>query len=117
MGGGKILANDGVVLTPFGWKKGKDVCVGDLINNPDGSVQRVIQIKPEVSIEKWEVHFSDGTSTAVAEDHLWLAWRGEKGRKIKNNRIFGEPSAEVVETRELLEWIAKGYSPDRKSVV
>lgn len=111
MGGGKILANDGVVLTPFGWKKGKDVCVGDLINNPDGSVQRVIQIKPEVSIEKWEVHFSDGTSTAVAEDHLWLAWRGEKGRKIKNNRIFGEPSAEVVETRELLEWIAKGYSP------
>jgi predicted phage terminase large subunit-like protein len=110
-GGGKILSNEGVVLTPFGWKKGKDLKVGDLINNPDGAVQRIIQIKPEVTLEKWKVIFSDGTSTDVAEDHLWLSWKGGKSRKIGNKRKFGIESAEVVETKELLEWLKRGYNP------
>ena len=110
-GGGKIVANEGVVLTPFGWKKGKDLKVGQLINNPDGTIQRIIQVHPEVSLEKWEVIFSDGTSTEVASDHLWNAWKGRKGRKIANKRTFGEASAEVVETKEMAEWIKRGYKP------
>tara|TARA_Y100000296_G_scaffold85488_1_gene121557 strand:- start:826 stop:3573 length:2748 start_codon:yes stop_codon:yes gene_type:complete len=110
-GGGKILANEGCILTPFGWKKGKDLSVGDLVNNPDGTVQRIIQIKPEVCLEKWTVCFSDGTSTDVAADHLWLSWRGRKGRKINNERTFGEASAEVVETQELKKWLEQGHTP------
>lgn len=110
-GGGKIVANEGVVLTPFGWKKGKDLNVGDLINNPDGSIQRIVQIKPEVHLDRWTVFFKDGTKTDVAADHLWKAWRAGKGRKIKNKRVFGEDSAEIVETRELKDWIDRGYTP------
>lgn len=110
-GGGKLLSNDGQILTPFGWKLGKDLSVGDLVSNPDGSVQRIIQIKPEVHLPLWRVHFSDGTSTDVAEDHLWYAWRGRGGRKIRNKRTFGEPSGEIIETKELQEWIDRGYNP------
>jgi len=110
-GGGKILSNDGVVLTPFGWKFGRDLHVGDLINNSDGSIQKIIQIKPEVHLPLWRVHFSDGTSTNVAEDHLWLSWRGRKSRKIGNERIGGYQSAEVVETKTLKEWLEHGYAP------
>jgi len=110
-GGGKVVANNGIVLAPHGWKLGSELCVGDLLNNPDGSIQRIIQIKPEVYLDKWVVEFSDGTSTDVAEDHLWLAWRGRKGRKINNRRVFGEPSAEVVETKALLDWLERGYAP------
>lgn len=110
-GGGKILADTGLVLTPFGWKKGSELKVGSLINNPDGSVQRIIQIKPRVTLDQWTVHFSDRTYTDVAADHLWLAWKARKSRKIKNKRTFGLESAEVVETRELQEWIDRGYNP------
>ena len=110
-GGGKILGNDGVILTPFGWKYGRDLIVGDLINNPDGTIQRVIQIKPEICLPLWRVYFSDGTFTDVAEDHLWLSWRGRKSRKIRNERKGGFCSAEIVETKTLMEWIARGYAP------
>lgn len=110
-GGGKILSNEGVILTPFGFKKGIELKVGDLVNNPDGSIQRIIQIKPEIELPLWRVYFSDNTFTDVAKDHLWLAWKTRKSRKIKNKRSFGEKSAEVVETREILEWLDQGYNP------
>ena len=101
-GGGKIVANESFVLTPFGFKSGLDLRVGDLINNPDGTVQRIIQIKPEVELERWTVVFSDGTKLPVAKDHLWKAWKANKTRK---------PSAEIVETRMLREWLDRGYTP------
>ncbi len=59
--GGKILANDGFILTPFGFKKGADLKVGDLVNNPTGSVQKIVQIHPEVTKTQWTVYFSDET--------------------------------------------------------
>jgi hypothetical protein len=110
-GGGKILADEGVICTPFGWKKGKDLKVGDLVNHPNGSVQRIIQVHPRTSLPLWRVHFSDGTHTDVAKSHLWQAWRGQRGRKIENVRTFGVQSREVVETQELQEWLQRGYKP------
>lgn len=108
--GGKILANDGVILTPFGWKKGRDLKVGDLVNNPDGSIQKIVALTPEMSLPLWRVHFSDGTHTDVAEGHLWQAWRA-KSRKIKNIPTSGYKSAQVIETQELKSWVDKGYHP------
>lgn len=110
-GGSKILDNQGVILTPHGWKKGIDLKVGDLVNHPDGTVQRIIAIKPEIYVDKWTVYFSDGTSTDVGKEHLWQAWKGRKGRKINNQRLFGEQTAEVIETSELKEWLDRGYAP------
>ena len=110
-GGGKIVADDSAVLTPFGFKQGSDLEVGDLINDPDGGTQKIIQIKPRVELERWTVSFSDGTSLPVAKDHLWLAWRARKGRKIRNEYVTGIDGAEVVETRQLKEWLERGYSP------
>jgi phage terminase large subunit len=109
--GGKIVSYDSSVLTPFGFKNGRELEVGDLINNPDGSVQRIIQIKPEVELEKWNVVFSDGTKLPVAKDHLWKAWKANKSRKIKNKRVSGEDSAEIIETQTLKEWLERGYTP------
>ena len=109
--GGKLVPNDGVVLTPFGYKKGIDLKTGDILNNPDGSKQRIIQISQEVHLPKWVVSFSDGTKTEVAKEHLWNAWKGRKSRKINNIRTFGEASAEVVETQELKQWLERGYNP------
>lgn len=109
-GGGKIVSNNSKLLTPFGFKFLSELKVGSLINNPDGSVQRIIQIKPEVTLEKYTVRFTDGTSLEVARDHLWLAWKNHS-RKVKNQRMFGEDAAEVVETQELINWLNRGYTP------
>jgi len=104
-GGGKVVSLEGLVLTPFGFRKGKDLKVGMAINNPDGSVARIIQIHPEYEYDEWIVKFHDGTQTIVTGGHLWLAWRSNKSRKVKNKRVFGVPSTEVVETATLLEWL------------
>lgn len=119
-GSGKILSKDGIVLTPFGFRKNKDLKIGDRINNPDGTTQRIIQLRPWVTLEKWTVRFHDGTSTEVAADHLWLAWRSGKRKKLPNSKsYFGEDAAEVIETRELKKWLdiaidqeARGLRPN-----
>ncbi len=103
-GGGKLLAKGGVLLTPFGWKKCEDLQVGDRINNPDGSISRIIQLKAWEKLTKWVVNFDDGTSTEVAEEHLWLAWRSGTRKKIQGEAQFGIDGAEVITTRELAEW-------------
>jgi len=105
-GGGKVISYpDGEILTPFGFKKNKDLKVGELINNPDGSVCKLIQLHPIVKLPTWRVHFHDKTYTDVAEEHLWLAWRSNKSRKYKNKLISGEKSAEVIETKTLKKWV------------
>ena len=45
-GGGKVLYNESVILTPFGFKEGKDLQLGDLVNNPDGSISRITWLHP-----------------------------------------------------------------------
>lgn len=110
-GGGKIVADGSFVLTPFGFKPGRSLKVGDLICSSNGGTQKIIQIKPRVTLKRWTVKFSDGTSLPVAEDHLWTAWRSCKSRKIRNIRVSGERSAEVVETKTLKDWLDRGYTP------
>jgi predicted phage terminase large subunit-like protein len=116
-GGGKLLPRGGVVLTPFGFKKSENLKVGDRVNAPDGTTSRIIQLHPWVRLPGVRVHFHDGTSTVVAWDHLWLAWRSGKRKKLPGgNCVFGEPAAEVIETRQLKEWLDKALEKsDRTS--
>jgi hypothetical protein len=70
LGGGKLVKNDGVVLTPFGFKIGKDLQENDVICNPDGSSQKIIHITEEMTLPKYIVSFDDDTYTEVASGHL-----------------------------------------------
>lgn len=106
-GGGKLLKKGGVLLTPFGWKKCEDLEVGDRVNNPDGSISRIIQLKAWEKLPKYTVYFDDGTCTEVAEEHLWLAWRSGKRKKLNGVVQFGQSGAEVITTRELGQWASE----------
>jgi len=112
--GGKVIPRDGVVLTPFGYKSCEDLKVGDAINNPDGSIAKIIQIHPWRTCEKWTVKFHDGTETVTSPDHLWLAWRSGKIVKRAGKHLSGEESAQVVETRTLLEWLEAAKEQRRR---
>jgi hypothetical protein len=104
---GKILAEDGVILTPFGFKKNTDLRVGDRVNNPDGSTAEIILLHPWQTQERWRVHFHDGTFTDVAREHLWLAWRtGRAQKKPGKSHAWSNESAQVVTTEKLSCWLS-----------
>jgi hypothetical protein len=48
-----------------------DMVTGTLVVNPDGTKSKVIGVYPQGVRDVYRVHFSDGTSTVVGEDHLW----------------------------------------------
>jgi len=115
-GGGKLLAAKGVVLTPFGFRANESLKIGDAVNAPDGSVARIIQLHPWVTLPGVKVSFHDGTSTTVAWDHLWLAWRSGEAKKCSNERLFGPDSAQVIETRELRLWLDKAKEQQGRGI-
>lgn len=110
-GGGKVVQKGDKISTPFGWKKVEELKVGDLITNPEGGVQKIVQLHPWQLYKPTRVCFSDGTHVDVHEEHLWQAWRAGKSVKHNGKRVFGRESAEVVETRTLRDWIDRGYNP------
>lgn len=109
-GTGKVVAKGDSILTPFGFKKIEDCKEGDRINNPDGSISKILKLHDWHNYDKWIIHFQDKTSLITTGGHLWNAWRCNKGRSIKNKRKFGEDSAEVIETKGILDWIKRGYN-------
>lgn len=74
------------VVTPWGFKPFGDVRVGDQLVNPDGSVQRVIALHELGDREVFRVTFTDGASTLVTGDHLWLVNRS--GKRLKAQRRY-----------------------------
>jgi len=107
LGGGKLLSDSAHLLTPFGWKSGKDIKIGDVICNPDGSHQNIIQIKPRVTLPAYHLTFHDGSKITVPGDHLWQAWRSGRTQKKENNRMHGQDGIKIVETKTLCEWLDK----------
>lgn len=80
-GGGKMQPYDSIVMTPFGPRELKDLQVGDLICNPDGSTSLLEAIYPHPTQDVYKLTFSDGASTCAGAEHLWLVrWGGSAVR-------------------------------------
>lgn len=82
-GGGKALALDAEVITPFGPKRMGDIRLNDQVSNPDGSVARVIGVWPQGERQLYLVTFDDGASVEVDGEHLWNYRIASKGRYRK----------------------------------
>lgn len=103
-GPGKICCDTSKILTPWGWKEGKDIDVGSIILNPDGSRQRIIAVSPRIEAPGYTVKTHDGGKTTVMAGHLWLSWRSGKRVKSVLNGMFGPTSAKVITTKTLKDW-------------
>ena len=103
-GPGKGGRLDDLVLTPFGWKKYRQLKVGDAICATDGTVQKIIGYYPKGKQEVYKLTWSDGSETIVDSDHIWLAWVTGKSRKIDNVPVNGEASARKWTTKEIYEF-------------
>ncbi len=120
-GGGKALDPEEPVMTPYGMVPIKDIKVGSKVMNPTGIPCTVIGVFPQEEVEMYLVTFSDGTQIKACEDHQWTVWN-----RFKNNSRATEmtpeqhptspwdlypPSAKVIKTKELKQWVGRTYSP------
>ena len=85
-GPGKGSTLDSPVCTPHGMKPMRDIRVGSLVSNPDGGVAKVIAVFPQGEKDIYRFTFSDGATTKVTDDHLWLAKR--TCRHLKGSRRY-----------------------------
>lgn len=98
-GGGKFLANNELIATPFGWKTHGEIKVGDQVCNPDGSIARVIGVFPHPNRDVYRVIFSDGASVVAGDEHLWSYWLSST--RLKADRKYPTLCAGgVVEWRD-----------------
>jgi len=102
-GSGKGLRVMDSVLTPFGWRKVGEIKVGDAICSTDGTVQKVLRVVQRGRQPLYKFTWSDGASTVVDSDHLWLGWWAGLSRKIANKQTCGEEGARIWTTADIFE--------------
>jgi replicative DNA helicase len=71
---GKASSLDAQVLTTCGFKKMRDIHVGDALASIDGAPSQVTGVFPQGTRQMHWVTFQDGRRTKVSDDHLWEVW-------------------------------------------
>ena len=92
---GKAISLATDIPTPQGWKKMRDIHVGDYVFGKDGKPTRVLVESEIFHKPMYEVEFEDGEIIKASADHLWTvqtkksraafresAWRGETNAKL-----------------------------------
>ncbi len=97
-GSAKAQPLDSKVYTPFGFKKMRDVKIGDVIKHPVSGNTNVIAIHPQGDKEIFEITFSDGAKARCCEDHLWKVWFASDMSKQEKNLGKGK----IFTTRMLM---------------
>ena len=83
LGGGPGTAQDQAhplgVLVPTldGWTTIGELKAGDQIFDENGAPTTVEGVFERGVIPAWRIHFSDGASVDVGEDHLWTTWTAQ----------------------------------------
>ena len=83
LGGGTGTAQDKAhplgVLVPTlnGWTTIGELKAGDQIFDENGAPTTVEGVFERGVIPAWRIHFSDGASVDVGEDHLWTTWTAQ----------------------------------------
>lgn len=97
----QIRDMDSKVLTWNGlWKAFSELTVGDRIMNPDGQVQRIIQVHERGLQQTYRVKFEDNTFVECSGDHIWGFWeaRSDSRRKTRPGK------KDVLETSDPKNW-------------
>lgn len=104
-GAGKALRDEEDVLTPQGWRKMKDLRVGDEVFTPDRQISTISEIFPQGDQPLWRMEFDDGRFIDITPDHLW----GVKTVKFDDSwnidETLGGGVDQVISTDEIEQMI------------
>lgn len=99
VGSGKGLLEDEVVATPYGWRKIKDLKVGDLITGRNGKPTKVIGVFPQGEQELAKITFKDGVEIITDMEHRWtVSEAGQYPEKYPSAKV----PEYVISTKDLL---------------
>lgn len=99
---GKGHRADDVILTPSGWKKMRDLRVGDMAIGPDGRPTRITGVFNRGRLDVMRVSFNDGAEVFTDPDHLWAVAHDPSYNRFR--------PWTVMSTREIAE---RGMGPRR----
>ena len=86
------------VFTPLGWRKWKDIKIGDELYGTYGNITKVIDIPYDKECDIYKITLRDGRKILASDEHLW---------KIK---FHNRKKIQIMTTLELL----KEYKRKRK---
>ena len=100
---GKAVDNETLIPSPNGFKKVKDVVVGDELFDRGGQPTKVVGVYPQGVLKAYEVTLSDGTSFVVNDEHI-IPYVSSKGninskplkdimkdyKKVSKNKFSGK---------------------------
>jgi superfamily II DNA or RNA helicase len=92
-GCGKAQPMSANVLTPHGFKRMRDIVVGDKVIGRDGKPHKVTGVFPQGMKPVFRVLCSDSTSTRCCEDHLWAVQT--KSQKCRYGSFQVKPLKEI----------------------
>ena len=109
-GGGKCGLLDSMVCTPFGFRKIRDIKVGDIITSATtGGQQRVIYLHPIGEFDFYRIHFIDGTHFDCSSEHLWQLHQSRK--RTKRLDAYGDRDDKRIWTAEMIyNWMQRKKS-------
>lgn len=96
------------ILTPNGWKRMRDIQVGDIVCGRNNDNGKVVQIFPQGTIDYYRVKFDDGTYTECSADHLWEVLDSE--RRKHDRKTYGQYL--TLTTRDIRNHMYRRYSVD-----
>ena len=106
-GGGKAAPLDSTICTPFGFRKVRDLKVGDIISSATtGGQQRVIRLHPVEEHDYYRIHFIDGTYFDCSSGHLWQLHQSRKRTKRKD-ADGNRNDRRIWSTRMIYDWMQR----------
>lgn len=106
-GGGKQMQLDSLVCTPFGFRKVRDLEIGDIITSAiTGGQQRVIWLHPVEEHDYYRILFVDGTYAECSSGHLWQLRQSRKQTKRRDSE-GNRQDERVYTTRMIHEWMER----------
>ena len=83
-GTGKCLTLNSDIMTVNGYKKMKDIHIGDRLIDGLGKECKVIGVYPQGKKPVYKVTFSDRTNTLCSLDHIWrVGWYSNHNKTVK----------------------------------
>ena len=121
-GTGKAQPLHSQVLTPSGFKRMGDMCVGDTVVIPSGGVAQVAGVYPQGERPVYRVHLRGGRVVEADADHLWTVETLQGQKSITRTLTTGELRADLKwkgdsakwgivnpEPADLGEWVSRRY--------